>query len=71
MGKEVCQDGRCLMAGTDPTGDGRVIPGYADRHSLELLKEAGFSFPGSRQNLLPECGDISGHRERNRHCCCW
>jgi imidazolonepropionase-like amidohydrolase len=34
-----------LMAGTDPTDDGRVIPGYADRHTLELLTEAGFSFP--------------------------
>ncbi len=34
-----------LMAGTDPTDDGRVIPGYADRHMLELLTEAGFSFP--------------------------
>lgn len=33
------------MAGIDPTGDGRVIPGYADRHTLELLTEAGFSFP--------------------------
>ena len=34
-----------LMAGIDPTGAGRVIPGYADRHVLELLVEAGFSFP--------------------------
>src|ERR1700750_267480 len=34
-----------LMVGIDPTGDGRVIPGYADRHTLELLTEAGFSFP--------------------------
>lgn len=33
------------MAGTDPTDDGRVVPGYADRHMLELLTEAGFSFP--------------------------
>lgn len=33
-----------LMAGIDPTGAGRVIPGYADRHVLELLVEAGFPF---------------------------
>jgi imidazolonepropionase-like amidohydrolase len=39
--------GGTLMAGVDPTGDGRVIPGYADRHTLELLVEAGFSFPES------------------------
>jgi imidazolonepropionase-like amidohydrolase len=33
------------MAGTDPTDDGRIIPGYSDRHALELLVEAGFTFP--------------------------
>jgi len=33
-----------LMAGVDPTGAGRVIPGYTDRHVPELLAEAGFSF---------------------------
>lgn len=37
--------GGTLMAGTDPTDDGRVVPGYADRHTLELLTEAGFGFP--------------------------
>jgi len=37
--------GGTLMAGTDPTDDGRIIPGYSDRHALELLVEAGFSFP--------------------------
>ena len=42
--KKFVRMGGVLMAGTDPTDDGRVIPGYADRHSLELLKEAGFSF---------------------------
>ncbi|WP_250253462.1 amidohydrolase family protein [Chryseobacterium sp. Marseille-Q3244] len=40
----VAMGGR-LTAGSDPTGAGRVIPGYANRHSLELLTEAGFSFP--------------------------
>ena len=34
-----------LMAGVDPTGSGRTIPGYADRHVLELLVEAGFTLP--------------------------
>ncbi len=43
--KKFAMMGGTLMAGTDPTGDGRVIPGYADRHTLELLTEAGFSFP--------------------------
>ncbi len=39
----VAMGGR-LMAGIDPTGYGRVIPGYANRHTLELLVEAGFTF---------------------------
>ena len=42
--KRFVEMGGRLMAGVDPTGAGRVIPGYADRHSLELLVEAGFSF---------------------------
>jgi imidazolonepropionase-like amidohydrolase len=32
-----------LIAGTDPTGGGGVIPGYANQRQLELLVEAGFS----------------------------
>jgi imidazolonepropionase-like amidohydrolase len=43
--KQFVDMGGKLMAGIDPTGAGRVIPGYADRHTLELLVEAGFSFP--------------------------
>lgn len=43
--KQFVELGGRLMAGVDPTGDGRTIPGYADRHVLELLVEAGFTFP--------------------------
>jgi hypothetical protein len=43
--KRFADMGGKLMAGVDPTGSGRTIPGYADRHVLELLVEAGFSFP--------------------------
>ncbi len=35
--------GGTLVAGTDPTGGGGVIPGYANQHQIELLVEAGFS----------------------------
>ena len=42
--KQFVDMGGRLMAGIDPTGAGRVIPGYADQHTLELLVEAGFSF---------------------------
>ena len=35
--------GGVLIAGTDPTGGGGVIPGYANQRQLELLVEAGFT----------------------------
>jgi len=43
--KQFVEMGGRLMSGIDPTGAGRTIPGYADRHVLELLVEAGFSLP--------------------------
>jgi len=35
--------GGVLIAGTDPTGSGGVVPGYADQRQIELLVEAGFT----------------------------
>ena len=35
--------GGTLLAGTDPTGGGGVIPGYANQRQLELLVEEGFT----------------------------
>lgn len=35
--------GGLLLAGTDPTGGGGVIPGYSNHRQLELLVEAGFT----------------------------
>jgi imidazolonepropionase-like amidohydrolase len=35
--------GGLLVAGTDPTGSGGVIPGYSDQRQIELLVESGFS----------------------------
>jgi imidazolonepropionase-like amidohydrolase len=35
--------GGLLLAGTDPTGFGGVVPGYSNQRQLELLVEAGFS----------------------------
>ncbi|MBS0471420.1 MAG: amidohydrolase family protein [Proteobacteria bacterium] len=37
--------GGTLLAGTDPTGFGGVIPGFAGKREIELLVEAGFTFP--------------------------
>jgi imidazolonepropionase-like amidohydrolase len=36
--------GGYLMAGTDPTGYGGVIPGFSAKREVELLVEAGFPF---------------------------
>ncbi len=35
--------GGILLAGTDPTGGGGVVPGYSNQRQVELLVEAGFS----------------------------
>jgi Amidohydrolase family len=35
--------GGLLIAGTDPTGGGGVIPGFANQRQVELLVDAGFS----------------------------
>lgn len=35
--------GGTLVAGTDPTGGGGVIPGFSNQHQIELLVEAGFT----------------------------
>ncbi len=35
--------GGVLLAGTDPTGSGGVVPGYSNQRQVELLVEAGFS----------------------------
>ena len=35
--------GGTLLAGTDPTGGGGVIPGFSDQRELELLVESGLT----------------------------
>ena len=35
--------GGLLLAGTDPTGGGGVIPGYSDQRAIELLVEGGLT----------------------------
>ncbi|MGY2132602.1 amidohydrolase family protein [Hymenobacter sp. HD11105] len=41
--KQFYDAGGLLVSGTDPTGAGRTIAGYANRRQLELLVEAGFT----------------------------
>jgi imidazolonepropionase-like amidohydrolase len=37
------QAGGLLLTGPDPTGNGGIIPGFADQRGVELLVDAGFS----------------------------
>ncbi len=45
MERRFVELGGTLLAGTDPTGYGGVVPGYSGKREIELLVEAGFSFP--------------------------
>ncbi len=41
--REFVRLGGLLVVGTDPTGYGGVVPGYANQRAIELLVDAGFS----------------------------
>lgn len=41
--REFVRLGGLLVVGTDPTGYGGVVPGYANQRAVELLVEAGFT----------------------------
>lgn len=43
MERAFVKAGGLLTAGTDPTGSGGVVPGFADQRQLELLVEEGFT----------------------------
>jgi enamidase len=43
--KRFADAGGTLLAGTDPTGFGGVVPGFSGKREVELLVEAGFRFP--------------------------
>lgn len=49
MEKYFHDQGGLLVVGTDPTGAGDVIPGYANLRAIELLVEMGFDFAGAVQ----------------------
>ena len=49
--------GGLLLAGTDPTGAGGALPGFASQRQIQLLVEAGFTFPQAVQ-----IGTLNGAR---------
>jgi enamidase len=54
--------GGLLIAGTDPTGSGGVVPGYSNQRQIELLVDAGFS-PLEAITI----GTLNGARYLGRH----
>ena len=49
MQQRFVRKGGLLMAGTDPTGFGGVIPGFSARRQLQLMVQGGFPFPQALQ----------------------
>lgn len=49
MERRFVEMGGTLLAGTDPTGYGGVVPGWSGRRQLQLMVEGGFSFPAALQ----------------------
>jgi len=43
IGKAFYDAGGTLLLGTDPTGAGDVVPGYANQRALQLLLEMGLT----------------------------
>ena len=43
MELQFARAGGLLLAGTDPTGGGGVVPGYSDQRQIELLVGSGFT----------------------------
>ena len=50
--KQFFDAGGLLVAGTDPTYDGRVVAGYANMRLLELFVEMGFTIPSSNTDCI-------------------
>ncbi len=61
--KQFVDMGGRLMAGIDPTGAGRVIPGYADRIVPGLLMEAGFTLPQAIKICSLNAAEYLGREE--------
>ena len=56
--------GGTLIAGTDPTGSGGVIPGYSNQRQVELLVEEGFTPVEAIQIVTLNGAKYLGHDRR-------
>lgn len=56
--------GGLLISGADPTGNGGALAGYADQRNIELLVEAGFTFPEAIQICTSNGAKYLGQLDR-------
>jgi imidazolonepropionase-like amidohydrolase len=56
--------GGLLAAGSDPTGNGGVLAGFADQRNVELLQEAGFTLEETIQIVSANGARILGEDSR-------
>jgi len=56
--------GGLLMSGADPTGNGGALAGLADQRNIELLVEAGFTFPRAVQISTANGAKFLGQLDR-------
>ena len=62
--REFAAAGGTLVAGSDPTGDGGTVAGYADQREIELLVKAGFT-PVEAIHIATQNGaDVLGDSDR-------
>ena len=62
--KKFVEAGGLLMAGSDPTGYGGVIPGFSSKRQIELLVQAdGFTFPQAVQIMSLNAARFEGDKD--------
>ena len=62
--------GGLLLSGADPTGNGGALAGFADQRNIELLVEAGFTFPEAIGARLPSIASNTASVEVMATLCC-
>ncbi|HJP97982.1 MAG TPA: amidohydrolase family protein, partial [Rhodanobacteraceae bacterium] len=62
--KKFAEAGGLLMAGSDPTGYGGVIPGFSSKRQIELLVQAdGFTFPQAVKIMSLNAAQFEGREK--------